>query len=145
MVIEYEVLKPFGILKKGDCLTLDDNVFKFENELSSKNNDFYSYARVAFTPEVAEQYAKSGLLNAIAAKDDDAKDSTKEAEDINLNKIKELSKLIAQLKNTYNQRKTNVEKKYNDGKIQTCVKVEHDTVYFNMMKLLNKFEAIINE
>ena len=53
--------------------------------------------------------------------------------------------IIAQLKNTYNQRKNNIEKKYQEGKIQTCVKVEHDTVYFNMMKLLNKLEAIINE
>lgn len=31
------------------------------------------------------------------------------------------------------------------GKIPTCQKVEHDTVYFNMMKLLNKFESILNE
>ena len=31
------------------------------------------------------------------------------------------------------------------GKMPTCQKVEHDTVYFNLMKVLNKFESIINE
>ena len=138
MVTEYKVIKPFGTLKVGDVLKLDGDIFKFENELSTGMNDFYSFTRVAFNMDMAEEYAKSGLLEPIS--------NTKDPNDDNsLNKIKKVAQLIAQLKNTYNQRKANIEKKYNDGKIQTCLKVEHDTVYFNMMKLLNKFEAIINE
>lgn len=93
MITEYRVIKPFGVLKSGDILTLDNDMYTFSDE----------------------------------------------------KKIKQIRTIIAQLKNTYNQRKNNIEKKYQEGKIQTCVKVEHDTVYFNMMKLLNKLEAIINE
>ena len=35
--------------------------------------------------------------------------------------------------------------KYNNQEIPACVKVEAETVYFNMCKLLNKIKEIINE
>lgn len=94
------------------------------------------YSQVAVSCDTIEEYAKSGLVEPI-------ENVTVESNDEK--KIKQIRTIIAQLKNTYNQRKNNIEKKYQEGKIQTCVKVEHDTVYFNMMKLLNKLEAIINE
>ena len=50
-------------------------------------------------------------------------------------RVKAAAKAIADL----------VEEKYEAGKMPTCQKVEHDTVYFNLMKVLNKFESIINE
>lgn len=133
MISKYKVIKPFGVLKAGDILTLDNDMYVFTDEKASDSENYYSQVNVAMSSNMVEDYAKSGLIEAVACeyKTDD--------------KIVKLRNLIAQLKNTYNQRKRNIEKKYNDGKIQTCVKVEHDTVYFNMMKLLNKFEAIINE
>ena len=38
-----------------------------------------------------------------------------------------------------------MQKKYEAGKIPTCQKVEHDTVHFNLMKLLDNIYQIVNE
>lgn len=136
MITEYKVIKPFGVLKSGDILTLEDGMYTFSDEKSSDSENYYSQVNVAVSSNMIEEYAKSGLVEPIENATVESKDEKK---------IRQICTIIAQLKNTYNQRKNNIEKKYQEGKIQTCVKVEHDTVYFNMMKLLNKLEAIINE
>lgn len=135
LVEKYIVVKPFGFLRKGDILTLDGCLYIFSDEKSADNNDYYSKVNVAFSIEMAQQYEKSGLIEAVE------EDSNTVAD----NKLKKIAKLISTLKNTYDKRNKNIAKSYEDGKIQTCVKVEHDTVYFNMMKLLNKIESIVNE
>ena len=53
--------------------------------------------------------------------------------------------LIEDLKKKYEARNKKVQSKYDAGKMMTCVKVEHDTVNYNLMKLLNQFEKIVNE
>lgn len=131
MITEYEVIEPFDSLKKGDKLVYNNGVYEFESQHSGDN--FSSYTRVAMNKNVVDEYAKAGLLHAI------------DVPTMENDKLKKIATLIVRLKNTYNQRKENIEKKYKDGKLQTCVKVEHDTVYFNLMKLLNKIEDIINE
>ena len=125
MITEYKVIKPFGVLKSGDILTLDNDMYTFSDEKSSDSQNYYSQVNVAVSCDMIEEYAKSGLVEPI-------ENVTVESNDEK--KIKQIRTIIAQLKNTYNQRKNNIEKKYQEGKIQTCVKVEHDTVYFNMMK-----------
>lgn len=135
LIEKYIVVKPFGFLRKGDILTLDGSLYIFSDEKSANNNDYYSKVNVAFSIEMAQQYEKSGLIEAV-------EEDTNTVAD---NKLKKIAKLISTLKNTYDKRNKNIAKSYEDGKIQTCVKVEHDTVYFNMMKLLNKIESIVNE
>lgn len=135
LIEKYIVVKPFGFLRKGDILTLDGSLYIFSDEKSADNNDYYSKVNVAFSIGMAQQYEKSGLIEAV-------EEDTNTIAD---NKLKKIAKLISTLKNTYDKRNKNIAKSYEDGKIQTCVKVEHDTVYFNMMKLLNKIESIVNE
>lgn len=135
LIEKYIVVKPFGFLRKGDILTLDGSLYIFSDEKSADNNDYYSKVNVAFSIGMAQQYEKSGLIEAVE----------KDTNTIADNKLKKIAKLISTLKNTYDKRNKNIAKSYEDGKIQTCVKVEHDTVYFNMMKLLNKIESIVNE
>jgi hypothetical protein len=38
-----------------------------------------------------------------------------------------------------------LETQYNEGDVPQCVKVEADTVYFNLIKVLNKIKDIIHE
>lgn len=139
MITEYKVVKPFGPLKVGNTLTLEDNMYVFAYETDSEKSSYYSCVHFEISKEVAESYCKNGFIEPIT-NEESTVDTCNDCK-----KIKEIKELISQLKNTYNQRKENIEKKYNDGKIQTCVKVEHDTVYFNLMKLLDKLETIINE
>lgn len=135
--IEYEVIKPFSYLKEGDILVYKDGSYIFEREIP--NDNFHSYTKIVLSESLIKEYEQAGLVKAISSKE--------EAKSLNAqdNKLNKISSLICQLKNSYNQRKNNIEKKYKEGKLQTCVKVEHDTVYFNLMKVLNKIESIINE
>lgn len=138
--MKYKVIKQFGPLNIGDILTKEDNMYKFSNEKSA-DDFYYSQVHVEISEELVKEYEKSNLVEAV-------KELNKEpvcTKDANEEKLERLAKLIDQLKYIYAKRKNNIERKFNDGKIQPCVKVEHDTVYFNMMKLLNKIDAIIKD
>lgn len=133
MVTEYKVIKPFGSLNVGDILVKDGNMYKFSNERTD-NEGYYSQVNVAMSENVIAEYEKSNLVEAIVKEE-----TLSESED----KLERIAKLVRQLKYIYNKRKNNIEKRFSDGKIQPCVKVEHDTVYFNLTKLLNKIDDII--
>lgn len=136
MIQEYKVVKPFDTLKVGDVLeyNAENDVYNFSKYFDE--GDYSSLNSVVISSNLAKDYEKSGLLEAI-------KDVTEESK---LNeKFNKLTSLISSLKNTYTQRNAAMDKRFKEGKIQACVKTEHDTVHFNLMKLLNKFEEIINE
>lgn len=138
--IEYEVIKPLAfssLLKESDILVYKDGSYVFEKEIS--NDNFHARTKVVLSEALINEYEQAGLIKALSSKDKNESSNTQD------NKLNKISSLICQLKNSYNQRKNNIEKKYKEGKLQTCVKVEHDTVYFNLMKVLNKIESIINE
>lgn len=137
MVSHYKVIRDMNNLKKGDILTLSDdkNYYELTEAQGDEEGAFYYKRTVQLSTSIIDAYLKNNVLEAVDVTSDDNSN----------NKIDELKKLIASLKNTYNQRNENIQKKYNAGKLPTCQKVEHDTVYFNLMKLLNKFESIINE
>lgn len=136
MITEYKVIKPFSGLVENTIMTFNEETKKYEaqNETSTENS--FTSTFVSINQVIAENYEKAGLLEAHTK---DSVDNNAEA------KLKELSNLIARLKNTYNQRRAALTRKFEEGKVQNCVKVEHDTVYFNLMKLLTKIEDIINE
>lgn len=134
---KYIVIKNFGSLKKGDILTWsgDENQYVFVEEHDGDNG--YSSLRVTLSESMVNLYFKEGFLDPYVEEENEESEESK--------KLANLKQLISSLKNTYEQRNKNVQKKYNAGKLPTCQKVEHDTVHFNLMKLLNKFESIINE
>lgn len=101
MITEYKVIKPFGVLKSGDILTLEDVMYTFSDEKSSDSENYYSQVNVAVSSNMIEEYAKSGLVEPIENATVESKDESK---------IKQIRTIIAQLKNTYNQRKNNIER-----------------------------------
>lgn len=59
-----------------------------------------------------------------------------------LNKVESLvDELIQQYEDDHNE----VLKAYENKEIPTCMKVEAETVYFNMVKILKKIKETINE
>jgi len=137
MIKEYKVISDIiDTLNEGDILKYNPNTNEyFFTDKGNYPEVGYSYSRyVSLSPNAVEEYAKQGFLEAVEEKN--------EASDA---KIKKVLTEIKRLQNKYNQRKDAVEKKYAEGKMPTCQKVEHDTVYFNLMKVLNKLESIINE
>lgn len=131
MIKQYIVTEPFGGLDKGS--TFNWNGKDYECISSYADEEYTSHYEITISQTLIDDYVKSGLLTAV-------NDSTS----IN-DKLEKLVKEIDILENKYEQRNKSVEKKYKAGKMQTCQKVEHDTVYFNLMKLLNHFKKIINE
>ena len=137
MIKEYKVISDIiDTLNEGDILKYNPNTNEyFFTDKGNYPEAGYSYSRyVSLSSNVVEEYAKQGFLEAVEEKNE-----------VSDTKDKKLLTEIKRLQNKYNQRKDAVEKKYNEGKLPTCQKVEHDTVYFNLMKVLNKLESIINE
>lgn len=135
MYTKYKVIKPFSCAEIDDIFVFDkdNDRFNMDSEKSTKNS--YVKKTMFISANMIDNYVKAGLLS-----------PTKEDKiDNNSDKVKKLYTEIKRLQNKYNQRNKVVEEKYEAGKMPTCQKVEHDTVYFNLMKVLNKFESIINE
>lgn len=60
-------------------------------------------------------------------------------------KLKKIADTIEKLILTYDNDHKNLMEEYNNGNVQTCVKVEAETVYTNLIKVLNKIKEIVNE
>lgn len=135
MITEYKVIKPFGCAEVDDVFSYNKENENFIMSSEKTTDNTYSAKSMVISANVIDNYTKAGLLS-----------PTKEDKiDNNSDKVKKLYTEIKRLQNKYNQRNKVVEEKYEAGKMPTCQKVEHDTVYFNLMKVLNKFESIINE
>lgn len=135
MITEYKVIKPFGCAEVDDVFSYNKENENFIMSSEKTTDNTYSAKSMIISANVIDNYVKAGLLS-----------PTKEDKiDNNSDKVKKLYTEIKRLQNKYNQRNKVVEEKYEAGKMPTCQKVEHDTVYFNLMKVLNKFESIINE
>lgn len=137
--MEYLVIKDFGCAKKGDIFTLDKESNEYIMVDSVDDNGIYSHRSMCMSKDLINFYETHGFVK------NNSKEEDGEPIDVNVKKLDDLKKEINKLKNTYEQRNKSVERKYKAGRIPTCQKVEHDTVYFNLMKLLNRFESIINE
>lgn len=133
--MKYKVIKEFGIAKKGDILensAEDPCLFTFEVE----ENNFYR--SMSISDELLEAYEEDGYVELV---EDENEDTETEAVD----KLCRIFDFINTLLNQYENDHKEVLEKYNNQEIPTCVKVEADTVYFNLTKVLNKIKDMINE
>lgn len=126
--MKYKVIKDFGSARKGDVLVEDeDGLLSFFIE----DNGITRVMSMDF--ETANEFAEEGKLEEIV--EDDAAD-----------KIESTVELIDTLLEKYESDYADVMAKYKEGKVQQCVKVEAETVYFNLTKVLNKVkECLTNE
>lgn len=133
---EYKVIKEFGCAKVNDIFSYREDVDAYWMSAEEDNSSRSMMLSVNYVNGLAED----GFLEEL-----------KEAKELNevdmqsIMKIEAIKCLIEDLKKKYETRNKRVQSKYDAGKMQTCVKVEHDTVHFNLMKLLNQFEKIVNE
>lgn len=130
---EYKVIKEFGCAKVNDTFHYDENEAAYCMSVQEDHGSRYMMLSVNYINSLVED----GFLEEL-----------KELNEVDMQsvmKIEAIKCLIEDLKSKYEARNAKVQKKYDAGKMQTCVKVEHDTVHFNLMKLLNQFEKIVNE
>lgn len=125
--MNYKVIKEFGSAKKGDVLAED------ETGLVSFNISEDNYTRMmSLDCDTADYLCEEGYLLSIDDKSKYNVDATLE--------------LIDDLLEKYKNNLKETDKKANKGEIQSCVRLEAETVYYNLNKVLNKIkDTLTNE
>lgn len=129
---QYKVIKEFACAKKGDVLTYNEDSDLFEFDITSNGG----YRTMFVDEETADEFVEEGFLEVF---DNEFKQVS--VEEYKLNKV---SEMIDEMLDQYEQDGKTVQDKYDKGEIPTCVKVEVDTVHYNITKVLNKIKEVIN-
>lgn len=130
----YKVIKEFGCAQKGDVLHENEEGL-FELNVECDCSDCYSSRSICISSDVADTLATAGYLEKIK------EIIVSIAED----KLSEVLNFIEEKIEQYTADHEALTAQYNEGDVPQCVKVEADTVYFNLIKVLNKIKDIINE
>lgn len=126
--MEYTFKKDFGFFKANDVLTWNEDIDAFTMDVKDGN----SFRSAMIDERTVEDLRLEGLLVANNEPENDKINTT----------VEFIDSLLKQYENDYEE----VMQKYKEGKIQPCVKVEAETVYFNLTKVLNKVrEELTNE
>ena len=132
----YKVIKEFASAQKGDMLTYNEDTNLYEFSMTTENDNGKCSRYMCMDEETAEEFVESGNLLVI-------EDENEELSAID--KLCALSDLVDTLEAQYKKDHDALVEAYNNQEIPTCVKVEADTVYFNMNQILKKVKEIINE
>jgi hypothetical protein len=132
----YKVIKEFASAQKGDMLTYNEDTNLYEFSMTTENDSDKCSRYICMDEETAEEFVESG--NLLVIEDEDKEISA-------IDKLCALSDLIDTLEAQYKKDHDDIVEAYNNQEIPTCVKVEADTVYFNMNQILKKVKEIINE
>ena len=126
--MEYTFKKDFGFFKANDVLTWNEDIDAFTMDVEDGN----SFRSAMIDERTVEDLRLEGLLVANAEPENDKINTT----------VEFIDSLLKQYEDDYEE----VMQKYKEGKVQPCVKVEAETVYFNLTKVLNKVrEELTNE
>ena len=139
MSMKYKVVKEFACAKKGDILTWNDDNMMFEFNYKDDTSERGMY----IDEQTCKEYADDGYIIAIEDEDECSCDDMliEELSD----KLTKIESTIDDLLTKYEEDHKQMNEAYNDQEIPTCVKVEADTVYYNLTKVLNTIKDIINE
>ena len=134
----YKVIKPFNNAIKGDIFycdpEYDENVYQLERNEVKDNIQSTVYMEIS--KDIIDEFVKQGYL--VECNEEDTNDE----EDNSLNIVLEY---VESLINQYSQDYSNMLKSFEEGDIQPCVKVEAETVYYNLNKVLNSIKDKIHE
>ena len=131
----YKVIKEFGCAQKGDMLQENEEGL-FELSVECNCDDCYCSRNICISSDIANTLATAGYL-----------EEFEEVEPIcpSEEKLEEVLSFIDEKIEQYEQDHEALVAQYNEGDVPQCVKVEADTVYFNLIKVLNKIKEIIHE
>lgn len=122
MMSDYKVIKDCGLLKKGDRLFWDESLEAYTLDESREG-----YERsIMINDKLAEDLCKEGFLTTVAT------DKTV---------IEDTVEFIDNLVGQYKDDLLEVQNKFEKGEVQPCVKVESETVLYNLIKLANSIKG----
>ena len=129
----YKVIKEFGCAQKGDLLQENEEGL-FELNVESDCSDCYSSRSICISSDIANTLAIAGYL-----------EEFEEEVKCPIAILNEVSNFVETKIEQYTADHEALTAQYNEGDVPQCVKVEDDTVYFNLIKVLNKIKDIIHE
>ena len=132
----YKVIKEFGCAQKGDVLHENEEGL-FELNVECDCADCYSSRSICISSDIAATLESAGYLEKF---EETISISTK-CED----RLIAVMNFIDEKLEQYAADHEALTAQYNEGDVPQCVKVEADTVYFNLIKVLNKIKEIIHE
>lgn len=131
---QYKVIKDFESLKKGDTfIELEDGNFELTKEVAT-DTVYYKYSMIV-DPSTIETLNEGGFLLDEVAKQDSAC----------CEKLNALNEYIDEMIKTYDEDYDSLMQEYEEGNVQPCVKVEAETVHYNLVKVLKHLKDYINE
>lgn len=133
----YKVIKPFNNAIKGDIFfcdpDYDETVYQLErNEIT---DNIQSTVYMEISKDIIDEFVKEGYL---VECDEEDTDTDEDSLHIILDYVESL---MVQYSQDYND----MLKSFEGGDIQPCVKVEAETVYYNLNKVLNSIKDKIYE
>ena len=123
--MKYKVVEDFGSLIKGDILEQRGDVYVLEERINIDGYTSYRYAE--FDKEALDEEVSSGRI--IIIED--------EPVDENAKRLNDTIDLLNELDKKYYEDYTKLMEEYEKGDVPTCLKVEAETVYENLGKLVN--------
>lgn len=122
MMSDYKVIKDCGLLKKGDRLFWDESLEAYTLDESKEGCE----RSIMINDKLAEDLCKEGFLTTVAT------DKTV---------IEDTVEFIDNLVGQYKDDLLEVQNKFEKGEVQPCVKVESETVLYNLIKLANSIKG----
>lgn len=138
----YKVIKSFGSAKKGDIFTqkydMNHNGTKtYEMCRTDEHKDGESITQILITmsQDIIDEFVEKGFM--IEVKSEESNNYEQ--------KVNDIAEYVDELIDTYENSYQDMIESFHNGDVQPCVKVEAETVYYNMIKVLNSIKNKINE
>lgn len=133
----YKVIKPFNNAIKGDIFfcdpDYDETVYQLErNEIT---DNIQSTVYMEISKDIIDEFVKEGYLVECDEEDTDTDEDS----------LHVILDYVEGLMVQYSQDYNDMLKSFEGGDIQPCVKVEAETVYYNLNKVLNSIKDKIYE
>lgn len=132
----YKVIKPFGVASKGDVFTNVQEPEVFEMTHEEDRGDFYSESYMSIDIDKVANLVNDGYL---------IKVDEVEPCQCDCQKLAKVTGKVNELIKQYTDDYDHLKEEYEAGNVQQCVKVEAETVYTNMIKVLEHIKKILDE
>ena len=134
---DFKVIKEFGEARLNDvfCYNAVNDVYEL-CYLDDDHSTIVIDANITLVPFIIEVLTKEGYLEEIKAEPIITPEETK---------LKEITDFVYQQIENCKKDNTVIANKFEKGEVQPCVKVESDTVHYNLLKVLNHIKDLINE
>lgn len=136
----YKVIKDFSFAEKGDVFTKVEDLNLWELQKSEVESDSEVHTTIVFDSSTMEELANKEYVMLCDEDTEDADDC-----ECCCDKLEKVKEYVNTLIDTYAKDYNELMQDYNEGNVQQCVKVEAETVYHNLNKVLNSIKDLLDE